>query len=72
MFLFFHCLSKREHIRLGGASAFAGLCLDINRNSGFEIHGEAVPEDGNLLNQAADQSLIILCDSSVIDAKAVI
>lgn len=39
-----------------------GLSLNINRNTGLEDHGEMILEDGNLLNQAADQRLIKLRD----------
>ncbi len=35
-----------------------GLFFDIDCNAGLEVHGEVVLEDGNLLNQAADQRLV--------------
>ena len=38
------------------------LCFDVDCDPGFEVYGEAVLENGDLLNQAADQRLIKLCD----------
>lgn len=41
---------------------FVVLCFDIDCDSRLEIHGEAVLENGDFLNQAADQRLIKLRD----------
>ena len=38
------------------------LCFNIDCDAGFEVYGEAILEDGDLFNQAADQRLIKLCD----------
>lgn len=40
------------------------LCLSVNvdRYSGFQFHGEVVGEDGDLLDELFDQSLIEFCD----------
>lgn len=39
-----------------------GLFLNINCDAGLEFHGEVVGEDGDLLDELFDQSLIKLCD----------
>ena len=39
-----------------------GLSLDIDCDPGLEVHGEAILEYCNLLNQAADQRLIEFLD----------
>ena len=41
-----------------------GLSLNINRDPGLEVHGEAILKDRDLFNQAADQRLIKLRDGS--------
>lgn len=40
------------------------LFFDINRNTGLEVYGEVVLENGDLLDQAADQRLIKLVDGA--------
>lgn len=46
---------------LGGVFASMVLFFDIDCKPGFEFHGEVVVEDGNLLDEFFDQSLIKLC-----------
>lgn len=38
------------------------LCFDVDGETGFEFHGEVVGEDGDLLDELFNQSLIKLCD----------
>lgn len=40
----------------------AFLCFDFDCDSGLEFHGEVLGEDGDLLDELFDQSLIKLCD----------
>ena len=47
---------------LGGVFASMVLFFDIDCKPGFEFHSEVVVEDGNLLDEFFDQSLIKLCD----------
>jgi hypothetical protein len=38
------------------------LCFYVDCDAGLEFHGEVVGEDGDLLDELFDQSLIKLCD----------
>ena len=38
------------------------LCFNIDCDAGLAFHGEVVGEDGDLLDELFDQSLVKLCD----------
>lgn len=40
----------------------AFLCFNVDCDAGLEFHGEVVGEDGDLLDELFDQSLVKLCD----------
>lgn len=48
------------------------LSFSINLNIGLEVYGEMILENGDLGDQTADQRLIKLRYSSIIDSKAAI
>lgn len=50
----------------------AFLCFDIDCKPGFEFHGEAVGEDGDLLDELFDQSLIKLFDVGFLSGDEVL
>lgn len=37
------------------------LCFNVDCDTGFEIHGEVILENGDLGNQAADKCLVKFC-----------
>ena len=39
----------------------AFLCFNVDCDPGLEFHGEVIGEDGDLLDEFFDQSLIKLC-----------
>ena len=50
----------------------AFLCFDIDCKPGFEFHGEAVGEDGDLLDELFDQSFIKLFDVGFLSGDEVL
>ena len=50
----------------------AFLCFDVDCDPGLEVHGEVVGEDGDLLDELFDQSLIKLCDVSFLSGDEVL
>ena len=50
----------------------AFLCLDIDGTPGLALHGEAVGEDGDLLDELFDQSLIKLFDVGFLSGDEVL
>ena len=50
----------------------AFLCFDIDCKPGFEFHGEAVGEDGDLLDELFDQSFIKLFDVGLLPGDEVL
>lgn len=54
--------TKAPHYRQMRRRRGAFLCFDFDCDSGLEFHGEVLGEDGDLLDELFDQSLIKLCD----------
>jgi len=50
----------------------AFLCFGIDCKPGFEFHGEAVGEDGDLLDELFDQSFIKLFDVGFLSGDEVL
>lgn len=50
----------------------AFLCFNVDCDAGLEFHGEVVGEDGDLLDELSDQSLIKLCDVSFLPCDEVL
>ena len=48
------------------------LCFDVDCDPGLEFYGEVVGEDGDLLDELFDQSLIKLCDVSFLSGDEVL
>lgn len=47
------------------------MCLVIDCDSGLKFYGGVVGEDGNLLNELFDYSIIKLCDVSLLSGDEV-
>lgn len=59
----FNNIKRTPHYRQMCRRRGAFLCFDIDCDPGLEFHDEVVCEDGNLLNELFNQSLIKLCDT---------
>jgi hypothetical protein len=59
---------RDDHFEEEGEIIGAFLCFDIDCDAGLEFHGEVVVEDGDLLDEFFDQSLIKLCDVGFLPA----
>ena len=54
--------TKAPHYRQMRRRRGAFLCFDVDCDPGLEFHGEVVGEDGDLLDELFNQSLIKSCD----------
>ena len=50
----------------------AFLCFDIDCKPGFEFHGEAVGEDGDLLDQLSDEAFVEFGDFGLLTTDEVL
>ena len=48
------------------------LCSDVDCDTGLEFHGEVVGENGNLLNELFNQSLIKFCNIGFLPSDEVL